>query len=163
MKYSYKIEKANEFNKDKPYKNSILTKEVWDILDKTIPWEGISKKKSIYMLFAQIPQSINSKNKARFMKTIREGMVFKEDKEFKKFSKNKEIKLDLIFFLARDYKKRDVDNFIKGVADALKGYWIDDDSQIKEVNAKKIEVKEFYKGLDDKRLYESIYCSATII
>ena len=147
-------------------KSAIVTKEVKELVDaKQIDSElllRIAQGKAALGLFGVPPKSINSKNKDKFIATIHEVIV-PEDARFKTNACKKEIKIEIwFFFTSIDYAKRDVDNNIKNLVDSLKGKWCDDDAQIKQIIAEKVEIKEFDRS-KDKRLYEQILCIASVI
>ena len=93
---------------------------------------------------------------------MRLSLINSFSQKFKKNAKDKELKVELIFFIVKDYKTRDVDNLIKLVLDGIQGYWYDDDGQIKIVHAEKYKVKDIDKSVNPK-LYEQIYCAVSIL
>lgn len=157
------MELIKDFDESKPDQSAILTPEMAEIVNKRK--NNLRIGTGVFSVFAQYPISLQSKNvKKKACFYIRSIPSNDMDKLFKKNSKGKEIEMEFIFFLAEDYEKRDLDNCIKPICDALIGRWFDDDSQIKRIIAEKIKVnpKETDKKLNPK-LYEQIYASARII
>ncbi|MDO8623313.1 MAG: RusA family crossover junction endodeoxyribonuclease [archaeon] len=162
-KEKLKIEMIKEFDESKPDQSAILTQNMADIINERKKKLIIGK--GIFNVLSQYPFSVQSKNtKKRAMNYLHSIPTNVFEEEFKRNSKGKEIEIELIFFLAEDYEKRDLDNFIKPICDSLIGRWFEDDSQIGKIFAEKIKVNE--KDIDrnlNPKLYEQIYVSARII
>ncbi len=151
--------KDNDFDS-----SAILTQEMCDKINFILPRELILQGKANISIFANTPVSSQSKNyKKRFIQNIRNGLGTKYDQKFKEICQGKELRVDLIFFLVKDYKTRDLDNLIKPTLDALTSHWFKDDSQIKIINAEKFSItKDINKNVNPK-FYEQIYCCVSII
>ncbi len=161
MKERYDLKIISEFDDKNPYQSAILTQEMCNIIN---PIKNrLNPKTAVFAIFSQVPLSSYSKNKAKVIEYLKQ--VIPKDglySEFKNNSKGKEIEMELIFFLAEDYEKRDVDNFIKIITDSLIGIWYEDDGQIKKIIAEKQKVTNMEIGINPK-LYEQIYCSVKIL
>ena len=133
-----------------------------DLLNPRLPKALVPSYQAIYAVFANVPTSFQSNSKNLFFRTMRLSLINSFSQKFKKNAKDKELKVELIFFIVKDYKTRDVDNLIKLVLDGIQGYWYDDDGQIKIVHAEKYKVKDIDKSVNPK-LYEQIYCAVSIL
>ena len=161
-KYGLKFTQIDKFDETKPHMSAEITQDICDILNSRIPREKIKEGKSTFGLFAQFPQSSHSKHKSLAKENIRKALNLVADRKFKERAKGRELKVELIFFIAEDYERKDVDNFIKPVIDALEGFWFDNDAQVKEILAEKYKVKDIEKS-KDPRIYEQIACIVTIL
>ena len=148
-----------------PYNNAELTQWMCDLIN---PLLNKLKSKiitgdAVFALFGQVPRSGHGDNKHRklYRANIRKSMI-KDDLNFKNKSKGKELELHIIFFMTKDYERRDLDNLLKPLLDSLEGYWFDNDGQIKRILVEKYKVKDVKKGVDPL-MYEQIYCTAKII
>nr|MBA4405435.1 hypothetical protein [Nanoarchaeum sp.] len=159
--YKYNMEMISKFDKNKPSQSAILTQEMADIINERK--NKLKVGEAVFAIFSQIPLSSYSKNKTKVINYLKQ-IVPKDGiyKDFKKDSKNKEIEMELIFFISDNYGGRDVDNFIKIIVDSLIGSWYEDDGQIKRVIAEKHKAKDIDKQYNPK-LYEQIYCSVRIL
>ncbi|MCG2719708.1 MAG: RusA family crossover junction endodeoxyribonuclease [Nanoarchaeota archaeon] len=159
--YKYNLEMISEFDKNKPSQSAILTQEMADIVNERKNKLKIGE--GVFAIFSQIPLSSHSKNKSKVINYLKQ-VVPKDGvyATFKKDSKEKEIEIDLIFFIAENYEKRDIDNFIKVIIDSLIGGWYDDDGQIKRVIAEKHKVNDMDEK-ENPKLYEQIYCGVKIL
>jgi len=160
-KYKYSLDMVSEFDATKPDQSAILTQEMADLINKRK--NKIKVGEGVFAIFSQYPLSSYSKNKGKvinYLKKIapKEGVYA----DFKRDSKNKKIEMEIIFFIANDYEKRDVDNFIKIITDSLIGVWYDDDGQITKIIAEKYNAKDMDEK-ENPKLYEQIYCSVRII
>jgi Holliday junction resolvase RusA-like endonuclease len=163
MKENLKIEMIAEFDESKPDQSAILTQSMADLVNERK--NKLMVKTGIFQILAHYPFSTQSKNtKKKAMNYLRSIPTNDFAEQFKINSKNREIELDFIFFIAENYESRDLDNFIKPICDSLTGRWFIDDSQVKKITAEKIKIdpKEMEEGLNPK-LYEQIYVSAKII
>ena len=161
-RYGLKFTQIDKFDENKPHMSAEITQEICDIINPRTPWKQIEEGKSTFGLFAQFPQSSHSKHKSLVKENIRKALNLVADRKFKERAKGKELKIELIFFIAENYERKDVDNFIKPVIDALEGFWFDNDGQVREILAEKYKVRYIEKG-KDLRLYEQIACIVTIL
>lgn len=160
------ISKPKEtFDETKPYSSAELTQEMADLINLRLKRvkEDIINKRCIATIFSAVPTSGNSKNnKSLFKEEITKALDLQDDFSFLEASSNKELEVEVIFFLAQDYVSRDVDNLLKTLLDSLKGLWYKDDGQIKKIIAEKYLAKDIKPEVNPK-IYEQIYCCLRII
>jgi len=159
-KEKIKFEMIKEFDENKPSESGILTQGMCNIINPRKDKLRVST--GIFTILSQFPVSGYSKSSKKALKYLRAIPNNDFDNQFLKKSKGKELEMEMIFFLATDYDKRDVDNFIKLVTDAFVDKWYDDDSQVKKIIAEKILVPDLEKD-ENPKLYEQIYVSARIL
>ncbi len=94
-------------------------------------------KEKIYLPF--IPSGGSKpQNRQKFIKEV-QAFIVENELDKMHYQRGNKLKMMVYFHYKNGAKTKDIDNSLKGLLDALKGYLFFDDQQIKDIHARIIE------------------------